>query len=352
MPIPSLADIRSRSHVDADSAQVTTTPGANGARNVTKIDAAGSIEGIDYNANGVATFVAWRNADDDSRGNATFDGQGRFVSAYIWEADGKLIQVAADGSYDETVESGGNSRTYYYTSGGRLTGESWDNANGSRGRKMFNADGSLQAAYEWDANGDLKQTSADGSYDLTQTRSDGRADTYYYDAQGSFTGHSWTTADGSYGRTFDNGDGTRTYYEFERNGNYTVLVADWYGNNDIEHYTADNRLYKTGYTREDGHRGGSNIEADGSFTSYDFKPDGSYLYSYGDANGNVTEQWYTADNQPFNPDQDQPGTAGTTTQADALVAAMAGFSAADDGAGASAGQPLAETELLLAGSAA
>ncbi len=352
MPIPSFADIHTRSHVNPNGAQVTTTHGANGTYSVTTVDAAGNIESGDFNANRVLTFFAWRNADDGSRGSANFNSQGGFVSAYIWEADGKLIQIAANGSYDETVESGGNSMTRYYTSAGKLTGESWDNADGSKGRKEFNADGSLKAAYEWGADGTLKQTAADGSYDLTQTRSDGRTDTYYFDASGASTGQaSWTNPDGTYGRSFDNGDGTRTYYEFEGNGRYTRLVADWYGNNDVEYYTADNQLYKTGYTRADGHRGGTHYNPDGSYTRYDTNPDGSYLQTDRDANGSVTQQWYTADNQPI--ERDQPPAAGNTAaQADALVAAMAGFSAGDGAAGASAAAQGADAELLLAGSAA
>ena len=218
---------------------------------------------------------------------------------------------------------------------GAVSSQSWFEVNGASGTIVTYADGTQTSRLhimneQW-------SYARDGSATRTEIYSRGSGAERYVEtvttevnASGRLTEQEWTRYSeytpslNASGKIVHGEDGSRTE-TITRNGVISsVQSVDAQGNVTQSDYRSNGSLRQESYVNADNTRGMKEYHEGGGFTSYDFQANGSYLYTHDNGQGSVTQQWYTADNQPFDPN----GSAGALAdrQADALINSLAVFS--------------------------
>ena len=143
----------------------------------------------------------------------------------------------ADGSYKVTLHDDlGQSTTSEYTTDGRLTHKSWQNADGSRGDTQYRADGSSSGIV----------VRADGSYQRFADDGKGTSVLIQYDANGNQTRQQWHNADGSYGAEYTDPNGQRHGTAYAPNGSYRNYTLDPDGRQKSNTFDSDGRFISSG----------------------------------------------------------------------------------------------------------
>ena len=187
----------------------------------------------------------------------------------------------ADGSYKVTLHDDlGQSTTSEYTTDGRLTHKSWQNADGSRGDTQYRADGSSSGIV----------VRADGSYQRFADDGKGTSVLIQYDANGNQTRQQWHNADGSYGAEYTDPNGQRHGTAYAPNGSYRNYTLDPDGRLQSNTFDSDGRFISSEWNDPATEtRGGMGYNAKGELISFTHLAGGGVIVQTWKNNGTITQ---------------------------------------------------------------
>lgn len=187
---------------NADGSSTAVNYSADGTYYTYADDGVGNTTTEYYDATSTLTNDTWQDADG-SHGGDTYNADGSSTGD-DYQADGSYVVYSDDGQ--------GNIFEEQYAADGTLTGDTWQNSDGSYGTDTFNADGS-KSGVGYDSQGDYETYSEDVSGNklanyytasgqlvqrISTLKSTGGASVAYtFDANGNLLSQTVTSANGS-----------------------------------------------------------------------------------------------------------------------------------------------------------
>lgn len=225
-------------------------PGADGA--------IGTVAMVDSRANQAEIYVIASGATHVVSAEIGLSGTSQqFVNntkiVTTLNSDGSLNVTATrpDSTYSISTNDGlGNLRTVYYSPAGVITGQSWQNPDGSRGRVSVSPSGNVNSV----------SVNPDGS--ITRYADDGKGNTVVvdFDKNGKQVGTYWWKSDGSRGSETVAADGTRSGVAHAPDGSYQRYTIDRLGNQSGTTFDADGNFIQTQWKNIDGSYGLTRID--------------------------------------------------------------------------------------------
>ncbi len=167
--------------------------------------------------------------------------------------------VSASGSSEITISNTGNVTHNYLDTGGNLTSDTWQTADGTSGQDSFNADGSGSGTFD-KTDGSDSNVSVDTSLDVTIDNKN---------SGGVIVSQDWWHADGTHGVTIYNSNESYSEYDYQISGQ--VKETEY----------ADGGAMVSQETVA----GGAIFSPDGSEFGKITNADGSYSINYTDSSG-------------------------------------------------------------------